>query len=54
MAILLGIAAVTALLALLAREVVHTIIWIGGFFVTLSAIYFVLYAAFLGVLQLAV
>ncbi len=54
MAVLLGIAVVTALLALLAREVVHTIIWIGGFFVTLSAIYFVLYAAFLGVLQLAV
>lgn len=49
-----GVAVLTALLALLSREVVHTIIWIGGFFIALASIYFLLQANFLGVLQLAV
>jgi NADH-quinone oxidoreductase subunit J len=51
----LGIIAVaTALLALLVRELVHTIMWVGTFFVTLAGIYFLLQAPFLGVLQLGV
>ncbi|MGI0055004.1 MAG: NADH-quinone oxidoreductase subunit J family protein [Thermoplasmata archaeon] len=48
------IAIATAILALLVRELVHTILWIGVFFADLSAIYFLLNATFLGVLQLGV
>ncbi|HXW66365.1 MAG TPA: NADH-quinone oxidoreductase subunit J [Thermoplasmata archaeon] len=48
------IAVATAALALLVRELVHTILWIAIFFVDLSAIYFLLDAPFLGVLQLGV
>jgi NADH-quinone oxidoreductase subunit J len=48
------IALVTALAALLVRELVHTIMWIAVFFVDLAAIYFLLEAPFLGVLQLGV
>jgi NADH-quinone oxidoreductase subunit J len=51
---LAAIAVGTALLALLSRELVHTILWISVFFVTLSALYFLLEAPFLGVLQLGV
>jgi NADH-quinone oxidoreductase subunit J len=53
----LGLAAIavgTAMLALLVRELVHTILWISVFFVALSGIYFLLEAPFLGVLQLGV
>jgi NADH-quinone oxidoreductase subunit J len=53
----LGLAGVTLLLAaaaLLARELVHTIMWVAGFFVALAAVYFLLEATFLGVLQLGV
>jgi NADH-quinone oxidoreductase subunit J len=52
-----GLAAIaigTAILALFVRELVHTILWIALFFVDLSAIYFLLQAPFLGVLQLGV
>ena len=53
--VLLAIIAVaTAVGALLVRELVHTIMWIAVFFVDLSAIYFLLNAPFLGVLQLGV
>ena len=53
--LVLGVTAVaTAILALLVRELVHTILWVAGFFVTLAAIYFLLEAPFLGVLQLGV
>ena len=48
------VAVATALLALLTRELVHTILWIALFFVDLSALYFLLEAPFLGVLQLGV
>jgi NADH-quinone oxidoreductase subunit J len=48
------IAVFTAGMALLVRELVHTILWIAIFFVDLSAIYFLLDAPFLGVLQLGV
>jgi len=51
---LAGIAVVTAVLALLVRELVHTILWIAIFFVDLAALYFLLEAPFLGVLQLGV
>jgi NADH:ubiquinone oxidoreductase subunit 6 (subunit J) len=51
---LAGIALGTAAAALLVRELVHTILWIAIFFVDLSAIYFLLDAPFLGVLQLGV
>jgi NADH-quinone oxidoreductase subunit J len=52
---LLALVAVgTAVAALLVRELVHTILWISVFFVDLSAIYFLLEAPFLGVLQLGV
>jgi len=51
---LAGTAVVTAAAALLVRELVHTIMWIAVFFVDLSAIYFLLEAPFLGVLQLGV
>jgi len=44
----------TAAAALLVRELVHTILWVAIFFVDLSAIYFLLDAPFLGVLQLGV
>lgn len=47
-------AVVTALLALLVRELVHTIMWVAVFFVSLAALYFLLEAPFLGVLQLGV
>lgn len=52
--VLAGIAVVTAVLALLVRELVHTIIWVATFFVALAALYFLLDAPFLGVLQLGV
>ena len=48
------VAVATAVLALLVRELVHTILWIAVFFVDLSAVYFLLEAPFLGVLQLGV
>jgi NADH-quinone oxidoreductase subunit J len=48
------VAVVTASMALLVRELVHTILWIAIFFIDLSAIYFLLDAPFLGVLQLGV
>ena len=48
------VAVVTAIAALLVRELVHTILWIGIFFVDIAAIYFLLSAPFLGVLQLGV
>jgi NADH-quinone oxidoreductase subunit J len=48
------VALVTAVGALLVRELVHTILWIAVFFVDLAAIYFLLEAPFLGVLQLGV
>ena len=51
---LAGIALATGLLALLVRELVHTIMWVAVFFVDLAAIYFLLAAPFLGVLQLGV
>ncbi|HZY91719.1 MAG TPA: NADH-quinone oxidoreductase subunit J [Thermoplasmata archaeon] len=44
----------TALLALLVRELVHTILWVSLFFVDLAGLYFLLNATFLGVLQLGV
>jgi len=47
-------ALVTAVAALLVRELVHTILWVAVFFVDISAIYFLLEAPFLGVLQLGV
>ncbi len=53
-ALLALIAVVTAVAALLVRELVHTILWIAVFFVDLAAIYFLLSAPFLGVLQLGV
>ncbi len=53
-AILALVAVATATLSLLVRELVHTILWVAVFFVDLSAIYFLLYAPFLGVLQLGV
>ena len=52
--VLAVVAVVTAIAALLVRELVHTILWIAVFFVDLSAIYFLLEAPFLGVLQLGV
>lgn len=51
---LAAVAVVTAGLALVVRELIHTILWIAVFFVSLSAIYFLLEAPFLGVLQLGV
>jgi NADH-quinone oxidoreductase subunit J len=51
---LAAIAVGTALLALLSRELVHTILWVSVFFVALAALYFLLSAPFLGVLQLGV
>jgi NADH:ubiquinone oxidoreductase subunit 6 (subunit J) len=53
-AALAAITVVTALAALFVRELIHTILWIAVFFVALSAIYFLLSAPFLGVLQLGV
>ncbi|MHB8351361.1 MAG: NADH-quinone oxidoreductase subunit J family protein [Thermoplasmata archaeon] len=52
--LLAGAAVGTALLALLVRELVHTILWVAGFFVVLAALYFLAEATFLGVLQLGV
>ncbi len=51
---LAAVAVGTGFAALLVRELVHTILWISVFFVDLSAIYFLLAAPFLGVLQLGV
>jgi len=48
------VALVTSVAALLVRELVHTILWVSVFFVDLAAIYFLLEAPFLGVLQLGV
>jgi NADH-quinone oxidoreductase subunit J len=48
------VAVATAAAALLVRELVHTILWVSIFFVDLAAIYFLLEAPFLGVLQLGV
>jgi NADH-quinone oxidoreductase subunit J len=53
-AILAVTAVLTAIAALLVRELVHTIMWIAIFFVDISGIYFLLEAPFLGVLQLGV
>jgi NADH-quinone oxidoreductase subunit J len=52
--LLAGLAVLTSVASLLARELVHTIMWIAVFFVDLSMIYFLLDAPFLGVLQLGV
>jgi NADH-quinone oxidoreductase subunit J len=52
--VLAVLALVTSVAALLVRELVHTILWVSVFFVDLSAIYFLLEAPFLGVLQLGV
>jgi NADH-quinone oxidoreductase subunit J len=52
--VLAAVAVLTAAAALLVRELVHTILWIAVFFVDLAAIYFLLQAPFLGVLQLGV
>jgi len=53
--LLLAIVAIlTAVASLLARELVHTIMWIAVFFVDLAMVYFLLEAPFLGVLQLGV
>lgn len=49
-----GAGILTAMFALISREIVHTIMWIAAFFVTLALTYFLLEAPFLGVLQLAV
>jgi NADH-quinone oxidoreductase subunit J len=43
-----------AMAALLSREVVHTIMWLAGFFASLAMIFFLLLAPFLGILELAV
>jgi NADH-quinone oxidoreductase subunit J len=51
---LAAVALFTAVAALLVRELVHTILWVAVFFVDISAIYFLLNAPFLGVLQLGV
>ncbi len=51
---LAAVAVGTSVAALLVRELVHTILWVAVFFVDLSAIYFLLNAPFLGVLQLGV
>jgi NADH-quinone oxidoreductase subunit J len=53
-AALAGVTVITAILSLLVRELVHTILWIAVFFVSLAAIYFLLASPFLGVLQLGV
>ena len=51
----LGVTAVvTALAALVVRELVHTILWVATFFIALAGLYFLLQASFLGVLQLGV
>ena len=52
--VLAAVGLFTAISALLVRELVHTILWIAVFFVDISAIYFLLEAPFLGVLQLGV
>lgn len=52
--VLAVVALATAVAALLVRELVHTILWVAIFFVDLAAIYFLLSAPFLGVLQLGV
>lgn len=52
--LLAAVAVGTAVAALLVRELVHTILWVSVFFVDLSAVYFLLDAPFLGVLQLGV
>ncbi len=49
-----AVAIVTALNALLVRELVHTILWVAIFFIDLAALYFLLLAPFLGVLELGV
>jgi NADH-quinone oxidoreductase subunit J len=51
---LASVAVITALAALLVRELVHTILWVASFFVALAGLYFLLEATFLGVLQLGV
>ncbi len=48
------VAVVTAIFALLVRELVHTILWVATFFVALAGLYFLLETPFLGVLQLGV
>ena len=53
-AALAAVAVVTALLSLLVRELVHTILWVAVFFVSLAGLYFLLSAPYLGVLQLGV
>jgi NADH-quinone oxidoreductase subunit J len=51
---LAAVAVGTAVAALLVRELVHTILWVAVFFVDLAALYFLVEAPFLGVLQLGV
>jgi NADH-quinone oxidoreductase subunit J len=53
-AALAGVAVTTAILALVVRELIHTILWVSVFFVSLAGIYFLLEAPYLGVLQLGV
>ncbi len=52
--VLAATAIFTGLAALLVRELVHTILWVAVFFVSLAGFYFLLEAPFLGVLQLGV
>ena len=52
--LLAAVAVVTGLASLLARELVHTIMWIAVFFIDLAMLYILLDAPFLGVLQLGV
>jgi NADH:ubiquinone oxidoreductase subunit 6 (subunit J) len=45
---------VSGAVALLSREIVHTVIFIGGLFAGLAVVYFLLQAPFIGLLQLSV
>ena len=45
---------VSGVVALLSREIVHTVIFIGGLFAGLAVVFFLLQAPFLGLLQLSV
>jgi NADH-quinone oxidoreductase subunit J len=52
--VIAGAGLVMAMAALTSREVVHTIMWLAGFFVSLGMLFFLLLAPFLGILELAV
>jgi NADH-quinone oxidoreductase subunit J len=52
--VIAGAGLLTAMAALMAREIVHTIMWLAGFFVSLAMLFFLLLAPFLGILELAV